>query len=473
MDKSNLFIRGQIWHWTDPIYGSKKEGNLVDLGERTMRYDRYVLIVQTTDLIEGGSILAIPLSSSERTDFDVQIPLAHVYNRGFSWARVRSMFPVHPRCLDRYICTVSDDIMKRVDAEIVKLILPEFSLIPVNVLKNITGINMNWRDEVVEKIPGVSYIKENNIRLFVRSHIAFDNNSCLTIYDIKDKYDQYSMIHDIDISDDIVEFMDMFMRVMNIESKRFTSVEKYEMIKFRGIKIVGNLYINVMMESHDIISDQDIQKPGKWNDDSILEFLKCYRDEGFDAVLERFGIKENTARSYYSKWKKKYADLMSSSLPLPDTKDIRYSVSKIANIICDTCREENMYSIMEVYERDPVLHSDESEFYKKLGNNIYYSLIDFLNIRIQGDEYLIPFLNENSNNLITWRFFDRTYHDRRISNEKNGYKLMETYKELFGSNQGISKMWIDNFKFRVIGRMNIEIEGCEKIANFISEVFCV
>ena len=123
MENSSIYLRNQIWYWHDPIYGEKEAKRTVDLGEATVRFSRYVLIVQNSNTI-NGSLLVVPCSSSKTSDTDVPIPIAHLYHSGITYIRVHSVFPVSPKALQRYICTVPDHVMKDIELGLIQLLAP-------------------------------------------------------------------------------------------------------------------------------------------------------------------------------------------------------------------------------------------------------------------------------------------------------------------------------------------------------------
>ena len=123
---SSTFVRGQIWYWDDPLFGRKENNQVVQNGESTIRYNRYCLIVQTTNTITSTSVLVIPCSSVNNTPHDVKIPMIHSgIHENFTYAKCRALFPVNPGCLKNYVCTLSDEMMEIIDNEIATLLFPK------------------------------------------------------------------------------------------------------------------------------------------------------------------------------------------------------------------------------------------------------------------------------------------------------------------------------------------------------------
>lgn len=157
METTMRFIRGQVWRWTDPIYGEKKDNRRKDIevGEMTLRFNRYAIIVQDSESIDQHSILVIPCSSHKRYETDIRIDLKHVFSVTTTYAQPRKIFPAHPKMLDKYICTLPDDVMLDLELSMLTLINPSISsylrnhgeevvsskIDDIYIAKNITNLN--------------------------------------------------------------------------------------------------------------------------------------------------------------------------------------------------------------------------------------------------------------------------------------------------------------------------------------------
>lgn len=474
MENSSLFIRGQVWYWEDPIYG-KKENNLeVSIGEVTMRYNRYCIIAQTTDSITRNSVLVIPCSSSINTPYDVPIPLAHLFHDNFSYAQIRLLFPVHPKYLQRYICTLPESIMKRIEAEMCKMLMPSImNTITPEVFKEIFDCDINFKNN--EPIRQSINKIDTGVRSFIKDHIVrTSNNDTISAHELKDAYDQYCIIHNIDITEDIVEFLDSFNKIANNSEYHFMDKSKYNVIEFRGIKIKGNLKLSITIDENDLINSSDTQKPGRWNDDTIEEFLNEYNSKGVEAASDKFGLKIATATNYWYKWKDKLDNdkPLNVVTKLPSTVDIQKSISKISNLIRNNLKDDEIYIWAVKYEKDVKSHLEESLFYSRIGTAIYYSLLDFLEISICNGKAYIPNINENSSYINTWHFFDKAYHDKRISTNKTGLELIKAYREHFPDNGGIDVEWIEKLYQKISSKLNLIDYGVSRICGIIQENYC-
>lgn len=476
MENSCLFIRGQVWYWEDPIYGRKENKLEVSIGEAVLRYSRYCVIAQTTNTIDKSSVLVIPCSSSNHTPHDVPAPLAHIFHDNFTYARTRGIFPVHPKFLQRYICTLPENIMKQIEVELIKLLLPSVhENMSEDDIQNIFGLDMSALI-TSDVIPKHEPILEINVRSFIKDHLVkSDPSDSISAYEMKDAFNQYCVIHRMPFIDDIVEFLDIFTKVTNNTGYHFSEKPRFNLVEFKGLKIRGNLKLSIMMNDRDIINPNDPQKPGRWNDETIDEFLMIYNKDGVDAASEKFNLKPSTASNYWYRWKDKLDKRESPSvtLRLPTTVDAPKSVSKMANIIRDGLREECIYEKMDGYEISTSECMTEASFYSCLGTCIYYSLLDFLGIRKDKvGNFFSPNLNENSKYLETWYFFDRVYHDRNVSLYKNGLTLMEAYRNHFPNQSGINSEWLNKLKFRIGNKLNINADGIDLICSNIKKLYC-
>lgn len=476
MENSSLFIRGQVWYWEDPIYGRKENNIDVSIGEATLRYNRYCIIVQTTESVSRSSVLVIPCSSNSHNSHDIPIPLAHLFHDNFTYARTLEIFPVHPKFLQRYICTLPESIMKKIEAELIKTLIPSLTN-NMNESEFMERFEIDMEQHFVEP-PDIKCDKvlETNIRSFIMDHIVkTDNSFIVSAYELEDAFNQYCTINKFPVTKDIVEFLDIFTKLTNNAGYHFSDRTRYNLVEFRGIRISGNLKLSIEMNANDIINHNDPQKPGKWNDKNIFEFLSIYEKEGIDSASNKFDLKASTALKYWHKWKdrlNKKGSIKSSNIP--PTADIPKSISKVSNMIRDSLRNLNVYTLNIEYEASINNRLSEAQFYSIIGTSVYYSLLDFLSIRkddVNGD-YIIPQLDKDNENLETYYFFERAYHDKRISLQKNGLDLISSYKNYYPDLGTINPIWIDKLYPRLMNKLNMVEIGIIKICDMIKDMYC-
>lgn len=494
MNESKTFIRGQVWFWEDPIYGSKENKQQVAIGEVTMRYNRYCIIVQSTNVIDKSSVVVVPCSSSPNTDFDVPIQLSYLFEDGYSYARVKNLFPVHPKYLTRYICTLPDDKMKEIEAEIAKMLVPSIvDILGKDGFKEIFGsdYDSNYHKPIRES----ANILEMHVRLFIKEHLVKSDNDedVISAHDLKDAYDQFCVVHNFNIDTDIVEFLDMFTKLTSNNSYNFMMRSRFNIVNFKGIRLRGNIELTIDLNDQDMINPDDPQKSVKWTDELIISFLNEYNENGVESASEKFGLKASTATSYWYKWKDKLEEqtaveeeikeeeqyeVIHTISKIPSTRDIVRSVSKISNFIRNECKDNGLYYNGELKVRDGresrlvylVDAIDEKTFYSKLDIAIYYSFIDFLSVKIrQGDVY-VPKLYENSRYLDTWHFFDKAFHDQRVSRNCNISNTIAAYRKCFPDRKGIEKEWIEILKRSIASKISLSPESIDDICNEVSKL---
>lgn len=476
MESSSLFIRGQVWYWEDPIYGRKENNIEISIGEATLRYSRYCIIAQTTNTITKSSILVIPCSSCNHTPHDVPSPLSHVFHENFTYARTIGLFPVHPKFLQRYVCTLSDQTMKQIESELVKLLMPSFtSIIDDDEFMDRFGININASDKHTTISKSTSEL-EIITRSFIRDHLVkSDLNDIISAYELKDAFNQYCIINNRDIVDDIVEFLDTFTKVTNNPGYHFSDKGRFNLIEFKGIRIKEDFKLSISIDEKDLINPDDSQKAGKWDDDTIKEFIKIYNDDGLEIAAEKFDLKQSTATNYWYRWKDKFenTEIPKVIVKLPNAADSPKSISKVSNMIRDTLKDQDIYPLQSKYMISEEAIINESSFYSIIGTCVYYSLLDFLSIKKDDDgNFFIPTLNENTKYISTWHFFDTIYHDKKISVTKNGKYMMILYRKHFPSHDGIDSMWLDKLRLRLENRLNMNADGIMEICKIINNEYC-
>lgn len=397
MDKSYTFVRGQVWYWEDPIYGRKERNEGIPPWDATVRFSRYVIITQSTESINPVSVLVIPCSSGSKTLFDVQVPLTHISHDNTTYARISLLFPAHPKCLQRYICTLSEVTMGKIEEKLLKLLAP-----------SIAGA----------------------------------------------------------ISPEELELMDNHHDEKNLDDKND--------------------------------DDQKKIKQTKWNDETISAFLTLYKEGGMDAVCKEFNLKEGSVKRYYTQWsKEEVASTIEpdsdknevnhlrglcaatrtnnfDSIKIINTKDSPFAVSRISNLIKETLTQISLLNDIRPHFKDSNLNIANDEFYKDIGSSIYYSLLDFLEIRKEYGVFIIPKISPEAPNIGTWNFLNRIYYDSRICTINNGIKLMELYKNYYNDDlYGIDYAWLDLLRNRLLSRLRITETGVNLICTKIEEIFCI
>lgn len=470
MEKSKVYQRGQVWYWEDPIYGRKHDAGKYPPGEAPYRGNRYMIIVQAEITINDCSILCIPCSSANHNQNDVQIPVASLWHEGYSYAKCRCMFPVHPKYLKKFICTLPDDVMSLIDAEIVKLCLPSVrSKLSDEEIKEFLGIDLNATQDVEYTQDEHAY--EEAVVRFMQKDLVYTGSrqDKIEAVGLKIAFDVFCVNNDIVVINDMVRFMDTVMRNINPNVTRIygwdnLDTNPWNVTELQGIKLIQPKLVITQEKVKGAFKLMDApldNKPttpssgkGKnvWDQTAMKAFCKMYAEKGVDETAKFYGLGRSTTIRYNSKFMAKISSMPapqqaaapSARVTLPTSRDVTKSVSKISNMIRDYLVNNKIHK--SVKETKMVV----DEFYAKLQSSIYYSLLELLNVRVNGSKVYIPALTENSPNLNTWRFFDFAYHDQAVSRSKDIIELSKNMATFHGVK--ITSEWISILTKRLVKR---------------------
>lgn len=471
MEKSCLFLRGQVWYWEDPIYSRKENAIDVPLGESTFRYSRYVIITQTEETMSRGSVLVVPCSSTNNTPHDVPIPLAHVFHEDISYAKTRGTFPVHVRFLQRYICTLPEYVMKLIEAEHLKMLAPSICGTMTNEeiaekfnidMNNINAHNIGITHQSLSKTI-CNFAKESLMKTGNESDI-------ISVYEMKTAFDDFCDTRNFDNTDDMIEFIESFNRIPGLfDSKPLPynhNIKYWEGLKFQ------KEVIPIIPDEKDLINESDLQRQGRWSDGDIIKFLLYYQEHELEDTSEKYGLKKSTATSYWYKWRSRL-DETDNSLDI-NFENIYLAISKMSNIMRDTLIEQNVFEIPNLFSdtQEPI---SSDRFYHQIGICIYYSLLDTLGIQKDSSgKFYYPLVTKDSPCIPTWYFLDKIYHDRRISYAKNGKTLMRLFREYHGNvHTGIrDDQWLNRLSFKINRKFSCNENACKIITSILREIFC-
>lgn len=121
---SNKFIKGQVWYWKDSTYGKKDWNKNVKYGEGTLRYNRFVIIIQDPSTMgKNNTLLCIPMSSHSNDPYDVCTSAIPEYNIEESFARTRMISPININMLEKYIFTISSKELLLINYRLAQIFL--------------------------------------------------------------------------------------------------------------------------------------------------------------------------------------------------------------------------------------------------------------------------------------------------------------------------------------------------------------
>lgn len=157
VEKSQIYLRGQVWHWVDPIYHFKEDGKHVADGEATMRFSRYVLIIQEHHSFDNpSSVLVIPCSSYRKLATDIPINITGVTNNStISYAKPSAIFPVHTRTLQQYMCSVPEEVLLKIDAVLLNLIMP-------TTIQKLTKVHQKYVKKYLNELEHMEYSSKSS-----------------------------------------------------------------------------------------------------------------------------------------------------------------------------------------------------------------------------------------------------------------------------------------------------------------------
>lgn len=459
MENSTIFIRGQIWYWKDPVYGSKEEGKQVELGDSLLRYNRYVLVVQTTDTISNGYVSVIPLSTKCRSDYDIMIPIrCNIYNDYFTYAKTRLIFPAHQGTLIKYVCTVPDTYMDQIEFKLSELLTPRMNKFSVNNydtkfktsiahINDITNIKMVNRDSL------------DSVKEFVIKNVCVSYKSSVYISELKTSYDKFCDENAINAVNDIVEFYTYLLITLGIEDC-IRNVDTYS-TKINGYKLRSK---NAEDTKDDKDVDNEDKKKGEkkykkkestnankksnnktrqtWDDVKKKDFVMSYNLYGRYNTSDKFNLTAHTCYNYTCRW----ADLITSFVP--PTIKIKDPVSKYSNMIRDMIKTYYpLEKLMDEFDFQKYTDISKDDFYNGISTAMYRSILDMLGINNhdKSDEKEVIMLTESSRNLKTWMTLQRLNYNPDFIEISDMDKMFNKYAISYIEYPIIEDGWEDKF----------------------------
>ncbi|MCM1221777.1 MAG: type II toxin-antitoxin system PemK/MazF family toxin [Lachnospiraceae bacterium] len=219
-ERAEIFKRGQVWYWEDPIYQSKDRGLKIDIGEAGKRYSRYVVIIQDPQTASKYSIAVIPCSSKNGAIHDVEIPIDQLHCDQHSYAKVQSIMTVHPRSLVRYVCTIPDEALKAIDAEMIKMFAPYLRKVCSDEeIMGLFGIDMG-----VSTIGWYQHHHENigrYVNAFVKTSLIETGREedRVSVKKLKDAFDLFCLKRGYILDYDIIELIDSLCHISDPTKK--------------------------------------------------------------------------------------------------------------------------------------------------------------------------------------------------------------------------------------------------------------
>jgi len=338
-------LKGQVWHWRDPLYGDKCENKPMNgYYESVTRFSRYVIIIQDESNADSHSMLAIPCSSTRRYETDIEIELysnSNAVNR--TYAQTRKVFPVHPKSLNKYICTLDKETVQKLDSIIVSLIAPNI----------VDQILKNTESALINSLYSVRQIGLNTLA-----------------------------------SKDFVEVEEDESFIINEDEITDTTIKKGE------VELIEETEVEVE-------EPKRVAANFKWSDEAKREFIKFYEEYGKEATAEKYKIKIESACTYNGKFIKEFKKReIESAVKESEPKlsitmnEYRHKVNTMCTKIINELKTASLYKIYHKgFKGKNQIGKDR--FYTILKNSINSSLLsivpthntDILNIQETDEEF--------------------------------------------------------------------------------------
>ena len=419
---SMIYKRGQVWYWKDPIYGSKENGCQIHMGEAGLRYNRYVVIISAFD--ENSSFInpiCMACTSNDENNESIPVTLSLNGLYSISYCNPNSIFPVNKKMLIRYVCTLSDEDMNKIDMMTMKFMLPNIydKVCSDNSLRSILGLGNALENITISKHEAIEILnkdfkeKAERVQNFIDEYIEFtgNNNDCLNPYDLKMQYDKYCVKESFPVEFDIMPFISQFCHCIGSKSllnaiNQITVPNLASIINFNGLKFAKDVSISIHIDSscNKISSISDTNK-GKWTDEKIQEFMDLYNSKGPEVVEEVYGLKQSTINNYASKWK----NLVNKESLFELTDPIGYikKISAFSNL-CGLIVNQEAKSLIQLGKK---YSKNSLKFRNDVTTTCFFASIMFLGIKYEcgnGKEtkYIFPEINNDMKYIDTFRYID-------------------------------------------------------------------
>lgn len=475
--ESIIFERGQVWYWQDPVFGRKKKGGNEEprIGEAMYRFSRYVVVVQDPETFNPNRLLVVPLSTGVHYEHDVLVDLKQIYLNQQSYAKCTALFPVYPRLLSSYICKLSDETMRQIDAELIKLLCPFIrNTFSNNDIKEWFGIDMEYK-HAYKKLNNPCNVMNKWIKKFICEEIEITGNctDSVSVQKLKTSFEVFCLNNGIDqeVYQDEFRFLDAFTKmlanhgIISVSNLENVTLEIVNLTEFNGIKIKHDrMKVVIQVKKPEIPSKEQVaDQPEKVSDSYNMEkgsdssrndwtdtknqmnFVSYYEAYGQEACAAKYKVSEASCRTYYRKFKKNLSNKMDQHVLNPH--DVGQSISRISNCIKDYLMQCDMHRVCKGNG------FREIEFYHKLQKATYFSIIEFMNIRLEKNSLILPIIDTDTQYYDTWKFFDLMQHDSRLNVDKNISDLMDLGRQLYGNKFGLNPEWLDyvHMKFTKLG----------------------
>ena len=408
MSGTIIFEKGQIWHWEDPIYGSKSDRRAIHKNVSLQCYSRYVLIVQNTETIRiKEPIMCVPLTSSV-TDDEIKgkkYMKLLIYNKtknaAISYAALDRMFPVSAKSLTSYQCKIGMDEMNSIENMLYDLLC--------------------------------TYDEYDQSRNYPAQ---------ITIEDIEDA--------DIKKTDnDELEYSKPKKQKKQEPTKKAKKDRKEIWTPEAKAKYLEEYYSK---------GSEFVQKKYNLSKRSISNYAYMFKKElGESNTVTNNDVEDDTSKEESPK---------QEITVLPSTYGLPRAISKICNKLTDLIKIKDMYHKVSAHFNSEE-NIAENTFYADISASIYFGICKFLGLNVIDGKIQPITLRSDSEHLTTFRFFDVYWNDYLIARMINLDSICRLCKEKYSCY--IEKEVINDIKAYISKKINMSDEGYDMITSYIEK----
>lgn len=224
----------------------------------------------------------------------------------------------------------------------------------------------------------------------------------------------------------------------------------------------------------------------KWDADARAKFMAYLASHSIKETAEKFGISENSVYKY----RKLFTKLDDAPTMIEESepeevevdsqedrinfgqamRDVRETLSNVSNFIKNDMQANEVYAYTT---KDPVARTsefmDKAEFYQQISAGVYYSLMEFLEIK-EG-KTAKTFYHAAPATLIK----SKAYLDILNISEwaKEGMSPYEIYKKIRADGTGgIDQKWLTYLQSQLAFRLSLTPENIDSIVGMIRNSYC-
>ena len=422
--KFSRFVRGQVWYWVDPIYGSKSERKLVPIDEQTIRYSRPVLIVQDASTM-NRSILVAPISTTfEEAENEKAISVMFTNPEGKdSRIAIGSIMPVSPMALTNYKYTFTEDAMNEIMGKLA--ILLGLKLSPLSHRTNNESSELYQHTQVNNTEP----TKE-----IIPAPVSTSNNQ----------------ENELEPDPEINIPRTAKGRIMWNDELKKQFLEMYDTLgSVKTAKIFGISKSTVGTTKHRFTADVN-----KSQTEPVAE------------IPEQKPVASKSVDTVAPKPILQYIPTEEEVF----TKQLVSSISEFCNLMRRHANDNRLDTYISLYGSDEMLkdkHATE-KFYSKLSASWYYALLKFFNIEeVKGSALPISIIPESDKRYELYKILTDIF-DSRIHVKSGTVKtLLDGHRKTYGTNWVMPQEVIDEVRVLLSKKISMK----ERAFNRIIEIY--